>query len=79
MVLYNDNVSLKENTTIINFDAEFITALFSDNKREALYIIAIYKPLKMQVLHFNSTLENIIQKMPSHCPIVIIGDFNINF
>jgi hypothetical protein len=33
----------------------------------------------MQMSYFNSILENIIQKMPSHCPIVIIGDFNINF
>jgi hypothetical protein len=33
----------------------------------------------MQVSHFNYILESIIQKMPSHCPLVIIGDFNINF
>ncbi len=41
--------------------------------------IAIYKPPKMQVSHFNYILENIIQKMPSPFPTIIIGDFNIDF
>jgi hypothetical protein len=33
----------------------------------------------MQVRHFNSILENIVPKMPSHCPTIIIGNFNIIF
>jgi hypothetical protein len=78
MVLYDDNVSLTKNTIITNFNAEFITTFFNDNTWKALYIIAIYKPPKMQVSHFNYILENNIQKMLSHCSIVIIGDFNIN-
>jgi hypothetical protein len=28
--------------------------------------------------HFNSILKNIVQKMPSHFPTIIIGDFNVN-
>jgi len=44
ILYYDDNVSLIENTTITNFGAEFITTLFNVNTREALYIIAIYKP-----------------------------------
>ncbi len=64
MVLYDDNVLLIEITIITNSGVEFITALFNDNTRKTLYIIAIYKPPKMQVSHFNSILENIIQKLP---------------
>jgi len=79
MVLYHDNVLLIENTIIINFGVEFITALFNDNTQEALYIIAIYKPPKMQLSHFNYIIKIIIQKLPSHCPTIIIGDFNIDF
>ncbi len=79
MVFYDDNVSLIENTTITNFGAKFITALFNDNTQEKLYVIAIYKPPKMWVSHCNFKLESIIQKMPSHCLIVIIEDFNIIF
>jgi hypothetical protein len=79
MVLFDDNVSLTKNTTITNSSVEFITVLFSDNTWEALYIIVMYKLPKMQVSHFNFILENSVQKMPSHCPTIIIGDFNINF
>ncbi len=80
MVLYyDDNVSLTKSTTITNYDVKFITTLFNDNTWEALYIIAIYKPPKMQVPHFNSILENIVPKTPSHCPTIIIGNFNIIF
>jgi endonuclease/exonuclease/phosphatase family metal-dependent hydrolase len=32
----------------------------------------------MQLSHFNYMLETFIHKMPSNCPIVIIGDFNID-
>jgi hypothetical protein len=46
MLLYDDNVSLIESTTITNFGVEFIITFFNDNTQEALYIIAIYKPLK---------------------------------
>ncbi len=79
VVLYDDNVSLTKITTITNSSAEFITTFFDDNTWEALYIIATYKPLKMQMSHFNFILKNIVQKMLSHCSIVIIEDFNINF
>ncbi len=57
---------------------ERFTTLFNDNTQEALYIIVIYKPPKMQVSHFHYILESIIQKMPSYCLVVIIGDFNID-
>jgi hypothetical protein len=79
MVLFDDNVLLIENTTITNFGVEFITTLLYHNTRETLYIIVIYKRPKMQVSHFNFILEYSIQKMPSHCSIVIIEDFNIDF
>jgi len=72
MALHDDNVSLTKSTIITNYGVKFITALFNDNTREALYIIAIHEPPKMQVSHFNSILESIAPKMPSHCPIVII-------
>jgi hypothetical protein len=74
MILYDDNVSLTDNTTMIHSRVEFITTFFNNNTSDALYVIAIYKPPKMQLSCFNSMFE----KMSSNCPIVIIGDFNIN-
>jgi hypothetical protein len=44
-----------------------------------LYVIAIYKPPKMQMSHFNSILKNIVQKLLSHFSTIIIRDFNVNF
>jgi len=77
--IYYDNVSLKKSTTITNFGVKLITTLFDDNTWKTLYIITIYKLPKTQVSHFNSILEIIVQEMPSHCPIIIIGDFNMDF
>ncbi len=79
MIFCGDNMSLTKNATITNSSVEFITTLFNDNTWETLYIIPIYKPPKMQVTIFNYILKNIIQKMPSHCPTVIIEDFKIYF
>jgi hypothetical protein len=78
ILLYDENMSLTKSTTIIDSSVEFITTFFN-NTWKNLYIIVIYKPPKMQVSHFNSILKNIIQKVLSHCPIIIIGDFNIEF
>jgi hypothetical protein len=66
MVLYDDIVSLIENTTITNFGVELITT-FNDNTEETLYISIMHKPLKMQVSHFQIYIKNIIQK---YVPIV---------
>lgn len=49
---------------------------FSKNKREAIHVIAIYKPPKMQVAYFLSNLKTILQKMPMDYQTIIIGDFN---
>jgi hypothetical protein len=51
MILYDYNVSLIENTTITNSSAKFIPTFFNDNIWKTLYIIAIYKPPKMQVTY----------------------------
>ncbi len=67
MVLYDDIVSLIENTTITNYSVELITTLFNDNTQETLYITIIHKPPKMQVSHFQIYIRNIIQK---YLPIV---------
>jgi hypothetical protein len=68
-------------TIITNSGAKFITVFFNDNTYIYIYIniIAIYKPPKMQVSHFNYIVKNIVQKMPSHCPTIIIGNFNVIF
>jgi hypothetical protein len=77
MLLYDNNVSLTQLTTIMNSSAEFITAHFNNNTQELLYKIANYKPPKMHTLYFCCILESIIHKMLSNCLTTIIEDFNI--
>jgi hypothetical protein len=62
MVLYDYSVSLTQNTTITNSGVKFTPTFFNDNIWKRLYIIAIYKPPKMQVSHINSILKKIIKK-----------------
>jgi hypothetical protein len=57
---------------------EFFIALFNENTQQTLYIIAIYKPPQMKATFFISILENIVTKIPTNCPTIIIRDFNIN-
>ncbi len=40
-------------------------------------MVEIYKPPKMPIQHFTSTLF-IYFKMLSNCPTIMIGDFNVN-
>jgi hypothetical protein len=53
-------------------------SLFNENKWQVLYIIVIYKPPQINALLFISILENIITKIPTRRPTIIIKDFNIN-
>jgi hypothetical protein len=62
----------------IDLGVEFFIVFFNENTREALYIIAIYKPPQMNVIFFISILENIVTKILTNCPTIIIEDFNIN-
>jgi hypothetical protein len=78
MILYDDNVSLTNNTTMTHLRVQFITTLFNNNTCNTLYVIIVYKPPKLQLSCFNSMLETFTHKMPSNCPIVIIEIFCID-
>jgi hypothetical protein len=72
MVLYDDIVSLIENTTIPNSAIELITTLFHDNTQETLYITIMHKPPKIQVSHFQIYITNFIQIYLPICLTIII-------
>jgi len=42
-----------------------------------MHVIAIHKPLKMNISYSISILETILKKIPVDYPIVIIGDINV--
>jgi len=61
-----------------NSGVEFLIVFFNENPQQTLYIIAIYKPPQMNVNFFIYILENIVMKILTNCPTIIIEDFNIN-
>ncbi len=78
MLLYDKMVILTQTIMLTNVGAEFIIALFNDNTQETLYLIAIYKPPKMQVNYFCCILTTIMKQMPQNVPMIIIEDFNVD-
>jgi hypothetical protein len=42
------------------------------------FIHVIYKPPQMNAICFIPILKNIVTKIPTNCPTIIIDDFNIN-
>ncbi len=77
IILYEKIVFLLKSFVIRNQGAKFICTTFNKTTYEALHIITIYKPPKMTIQHFASTL-NLKKKIPTVCPTIIIGDFNVN-
>jgi len=64
-----------------NFNKKFKCKIHCRNfqwKYTKSYVIAIYKPPKLQVSYFIYTLEPILQKTLTNCPIITIGDFKID-
>jgi hypothetical protein len=78
MILYDTNMFISHTFSKTNSSIEFFIDLFNENTRQAIYIIAIYKPPQMKAIFFISIIKNIITKIPTNCPTIIIGDFNIN-
>jgi hypothetical protein len=64
MIIYDKIMLLSKNATITNFGTKFITSFFCmKNTQEIIYIVAIYKPTRMQTSYFNSILESILKEM----------------
>jgi hypothetical protein len=57
---------------------EFITTTFNTNTIKVVYVIAIYKPSTLLFSTFINQLQKCLDLMPTFCPIVIMGDFNID-
>jgi hypothetical protein len=78
MILYDTNMFLSHTFSKTHSSVEFLIVFFNENTQQALYIIAFYKPPQMNAIFFISILENIITKIPTNYPTIIVADFNIN-
>ncbi len=69
---------MTQTNLLTNVGAKLIIALFNGNTQEPLYLIALYKPPKMQLNNFCYILETIIKQMPQNILMIIIEDFNVD-
>jgi hypothetical protein len=78
MIIYDNFTNLSSHKTFISLRAEYIATTFNANTRMVIHIITIYKPSTLSLLVFIIHLQKFLDLMPISCPMIIIGDFNID-
>ncbi len=61
--------------TITNDGSEYI--IFNINTWKEIHIVRVYRVRSCSISTFLNNLQTIIQQYPKHCPIIIMGDFNV--
>jgi hypothetical protein len=77
MIIYHNFTTISSHETFTSLGVEYVAITFNANIRKAIHIIAIYKStlsLSMFIIH----LQKFLDLMPISCPMIIIGDFNID-
>jgi len=76
--MYDIHMHLDPFNTIINDDSEYITMTFNINtwKKKIVYV---YITHSCSIFYIPKQSSNIIQESLKHCPIIIMGDFNVTF
>ncbi len=78
MLLYDRSIVLDSCEFVTMYGLEFIATSFNTNTRQIVHIIAIYKSPSLSLTNVLSTLQDLISKSPIICPIVVLGDFNVD-
>jgi len=66
---------------IINDGLEYITTTFNTNTRNIyiyIYIVCVCGVHSCSIFTFLNNLQTIIQQSSKHCPIIIMGNFNVD-
>jgi hypothetical protein len=78
MIIYDNFTTLSLDETFTFLGAKYIVATLNANTRKAIHIIAIYKISTLSLSMFLIHLQFFLDLMPISCPMIIIGDFNID-
>jgi hypothetical protein len=78
MLLYDRSIVLDSCEFVIMSGLEFIVASFHTSIHQTIHVIAIYKPPSLSLTKKISTFQELISKSPTICPIVVLGDFNVD-
>ncbi len=77
MLLYDRNIVFDSCEFVTMYGLELIVSSFNTNTCQTIHIIVVYKPPSLSLTIF-STLQELILKSPTICPIVVLGDFNVD-
>ncbi len=75
--MYNAQMLLHSYYTTCN-GLEYISTTFNIRIRRAIHIICVYRSHSSFISMFLNTLQMLIQKSPNDCPLIILGNFNID-
>jgi exonuclease III len=64
--------------TIIDDGSKYIATIFDINTWKVIHIVCVYKSHSCSIFTFLNNFQTIIQQYPKHCPIIIMGDFNVD-
>ncbi len=78
MLLYARSIAFDSCEFVTMSRSGFIVASFNTNTHWVVHKIAIYKPPSLSLTIFLSTLQKLISKSPTICPIIVLGDFNVD-
>jgi hypothetical protein len=77
MMKYDTHMHLNSFNIISNDGSRYITTIFNTNTQK-IYILYVYRAHSCSKFTFLNNLKTIIQQSPKHCPIIIMGDFNVD-
>jgi len=60
-----------------NDGSKYIAIILNINTHRRKHIVCVYKVHSCSIFTFLNNLQTIIQQSPKHCPIIIMGDFNV--
>jgi hypothetical protein len=78
MVIYDKFKTLSSHETFTILGVEFITSTFNTNTKKVIHVIAMYKSSTSLFSTFINQLQKLLDVMPTYCPTIIMGDFNID-
>ncbi len=78
MIIYDNFTTLSSHETLTSLGVEHIATTFNANTRKAIHIITIYKPSTLSLSMFIIHLQKFLDLMWISCPLIIIGNFNID-
>jgi hypothetical protein len=78
MMMHDSHMHLDSFNIVINDDSKYIAMTFNINTRKAIHIVCVYKIHSCSIFTFLNNLQTIIQQYTKHCPIIIMGDFNVD-